>query len=296
MASVVHIQPDRSFPACQYLHDVEFACRADIQKGRMIHFLPLKMQILLPAGSPHNGPHPLVVFVNGGGYHNPKMYIRVPWLSRLAERGYVVAMPQYRGSEDATFPAMVQDVRTAIRFLRTHAKEYGIDPEKVVLMGGSAGGHTALLAAYAGSKFDAPDDDLSVSASVCGVLDLYGAVDVMQMEPMVSDTATELKAACSPAGRLFGMVDLRKHPEMAADSIVTRYIHPDKPLPPTFIAHGDADSIVPYQQSELLYNALHAAGQDVEFYCVDGAEHADPAFFHSNMMDLYSAFIQRVIQ
>ena len=297
MAPVCRLTPDRSRPACYYLNDIEFAHRPSAPGFQPLKFHSLKLQLLLPAGSlaPDAAPHPLVVFVNGGGYHDPQMYVRIPRLSRLAELGYAVAMPQYRGSESAFFPAMVQDVRTAIRFLRTHAKTYAIDPEMVVLMGGSAGGHTALLAAYGGAKFDAPDDDLSVSASVCGVIDLYGPTDVTRMGSMVSETAPELEAAISPEDRLFGMVDLRKHPEIAADSIVTRYIHPDQPLPPTLIAHGDADCIVSYTQSELLYHALEDAGQDVAFYCLDGAAHADPAFFDYNMMELYSSFIQKVI-
>ena len=294
MKQVVHLSADRTHPACNYLHDIEFARRPNARVPSMPDFLPLKMQILSPSHSSLTSTDrlPLVVFVNGGGYLSPKMYIRIPWLARLAERGYIVAMPQYRGSDVAAFPAMVQDVRTAIRFLRSHADDFSIDPDRIVLMGGSAGGHASLLATYGDERFDAPDDDLSVSAAVCGVLDLYGPTDLLQMVPK---DCSELESALSFWGQWFGGIDIRRHPEAVAPSIVSRYLHAGVPLPPAFIAHGDADQLVPYHQSEILFDALNAAGQDVEFYCLDGADHVDPAFFTEPMMDRYADFINRVV-
>ena len=293
MKQVIHLSADWTHPACNYLHDIEFARRSSSRVPSIPDYLSLKMQLLYPAHSPlfSAGHLPLVVFVNGGGYRSPKMYIRIPWLARLAERGYIVAMPQYRGSDIAAFPAMVQDVRTAIRFLRSHADEFSIDPDRIVLMGGSAGGHAALLATYGDDRFDAPDDDLSISAAVCGVLDLYGPTDLLQMEP---EGCSELEAALSLSGRWFGGIDIRHHPESVAPSIVSRYIHAGVSIPPAFIAHGDADEVVPYHQSKILFHALNAAGHEAEFYCLDGAGHADPAFFTESMMDLYADFINRI--
>ena len=163
---------------------------------------------------------------------SPQMYWRVPWAARLAERGFVVAMPQYRGAEESPFPSQVEDILTAIRFVRAHAGNYGIDPDRIVLMGGSAGAHIALLAAYAGNRFHAPDDDLSIPVNVNGVIDLYGPVDGRGMVP---DGCSEEAAAASPTGKLAGGLDIRKHPEAIAPTIVANYIqkrretapHPD---------------------------------------------------------------------
>ena len=254
---------------------------------------PLYLQITLPGRMPRleQARLPMVLFVPGGGYMNPMMHWRVPWASRLAERGFVVAMPQYRGAEEAPFPGMVGDVLSALRFLRVNADKYGIDPDKVVLLGGSAGAHIALLAAYAGQRFQVSDDDRSIPVNVSGVIDLYGPVDGRGMMP---DGCSEESAAASPVGKLVGGLDIRKHPETIAPTIVTNYVTRDDKLPPTLILHGSADDIVPYSQSEMLANTLEAANQDVAFYCIDGAGHATPEFFQPEVIDLYEAFIHRV--
>lgn len=295
MPQAIHLKPDWNHPVCTYLHDIEFTRRRSSLFPQLPPSLSLKMQMLMPAKAfiPDAKPLSLVIFVNGGGYHNPQMYARIPWQARLAELGYVVAVPQYRGTEDgAVFPDMIQDIRTAIRYLRSHAEQFCIDPERIVLMGGSAGGHIALLSAYGtNTNFDAPDDDLSISASVRGVIDLYGPTDITVQ---FSDSLHELDAAKSPWGRLFGTIDPRNHPDIVAPSIVSNYISKERELPPTLIAHGNLDTIVSYRSSALLYHALQTAGQDVTFYCMDGAGHADNSFFSNRMMKLYADFIDRV--
>lgn len=278
-------------PACVYLSDVEFTRR--LRREMIFAQEPLYLQITMPMPGtyPEGMRLPLVMFIPGGGYMNPKMYWRVPWAARLAERGFVVAMPQYRGAEEAPFPAQVEDVLSALRFLRAHADKYGIDPDRVVLLGGSAGAHIALLAAYGGERFQASDDDRSIPVNVSGVIDLYGPVDGRGMVP---DGCSEEAAAASPVGKLVGGLDIRKHPEAIEPTIVTSYVSREDKLPPTLILHGSVDDVVPYGQSELLAGALEAAGQDVDFYRVEGAGHATPEFFQPEVVDLYEAFIHRV--
>lgn len=278
-------------PATVYLSDVEFARR--LRRGMIFAQIPLSLQIVMPGpgARAEQGRLPLVLFVPGGGFMSPQMYWRVPWAARLAERGFVVAMPQYRGAEESPFPGQVEDVLTAIRFLRAHADNYGIDPDRTVLMGGSAGAHIALIAAYAGDRFHAPDDDMSIPVNVSGVIDLYGPVDGRGMVP---DGCPEEEAAALPIGKLVGGLDIRKHPEAIKPTIVTNYVTQDVKLPPTLILHGSADDIVPYGQSELLAGALETAGQDVDFYRVEDAGHATPEFFQPEVIDLYEAFIHRV--
>lgn len=288
-ADVLHVNRERLCGI--YIADVEFARR--LRRGRIFAQTPLYLQITMPwpGAYPKETRLPLVLAVPGGGYMNPQMYWRVPWVARLAERGFAVVMPQYRGAEEAPFPGMVEDVLTALRFLRASADQYGIDPDRVVLLGGSAGGQIALLAAYAGEHFHAPDDDLSIPVNVSGVIDLYGPVDNRGMIP---DGCSEESATALPTGKLVGGLDIRKHPEAVEPTIVTNYITRDAKLPPTLILHGSADAIIPYGQSELLANALEEAGQDVTFYRVEGAGHAAPDFFQPEAIDIYEAFIRRV--
>lgn len=288
-ASVLRVSHER--PCSIYIADVEFARR--LRNGRVFAQEPLYLQMAMPMPGycSEEAKLPLVIFIPGGGYMNPKMYWRVPWAARLAERGFVVAMPQYRGAEEIPFPGQIEDVLTAVRFLRANAEKYAIDPHRVVLLGGSAGAHIALLAAYGGDRFHAPDDDLSVSAAVSGVIDLYGPVDGRGMVP---DDCSEERAASLPTGKLVGGLDIRKHPEAVFPTVVTNYIKKGTALPPTLILHGSADSVVPYSQSVLLANALEDAGQDVSFCCIDNAGHATPEFFQPEAIDLYESFIRRV--
>jgi acetyl esterase/lipase len=89
---------------------------------------------------------PLIVFVQGSAWRRQQIFAHLQHLVRVCGKGYAVAMVQYRPSDIAPFPAQIQDTKTAIRFLRKNAAEYGIDPGRVALWGDSSGGHTAVMA------------------------------------------------------------------------------------------------------------------------------------------------------
>lgn len=286
---------ESSTSSCFYIPDVEYVRRKDSTMGMRKGILEssLKLHLLLPMKKcdTENGLWPLVIFVVGGGFRTPRVQCRMPWLARLAERGFVVAMPEYRGSEFEPFPRMMEDVHTAVRFLRIHAKQYGIDSEKVVMMGGSAGGHIALQTAYAPDSFYDEEDDLSIPADVCGVIDLYGTCDVRCMIKENDDIGSFVQSTPCRTVRCFERSRLE---EALAPMSILQYVSKDTKLPPTMIAHGDSDDIVPVEQSDMLCEALEKAGKDVEYYRIKGAKHADPIFFGQTMMDLYEAFIRRV--
>ncbi len=283
--------------SCLLLHDITYARRSASVIGikRSALDTSLDMQILLPMSESgtRNGLFPLVVCVVGGGFRTPKVKFRIPWMARLAERGFVVAMPEYRGSETASFPAMMEDIHSAIRYLRKNASGYRIDPDRIVLFGGSAGGHIALQCAYAYDDLNSPYDDLSVSTEVDGVIDLYGTVDIASM---VSEDMNMEKFALTPPAQLVKKFTPESAKEALKPANILQYITPERRLPPTLIAHGTADDIVPISQSEMLYNALVKAGKESDFYKVKDAAHADPVFFDEDMMDIYEAFIHKVTE
>ena len=118
---------------------------ADVTYAVIPGFRPLRLDLYLAPGAT-NKPHPLVIFVHGGGWqsgHTRHSGAFADWpgvLASLAAKGYVVASVEYRLSGEARFPAAIQDVKSAIRYLRVHSSEYGIDPARAVIWGGSAAG------------------------------------------------------------------------------------------------------------------------------------------------------------
>ena len=275
-------------PCCCYLEDVEFARRYGREVGRPNPSagMSLKAQLLqsrqaMEGGS--HGPVPVVIFLAGGGFRRPLVKMRIPWLTRLAEKGFLVVMPEYRGFEDSPFPGCAEDVVSAVRFVRANASRYGGDPDRIVIMGGSAGAHLALLEAYAAERFGRGDDP-AVSAGVSGVIDLYGPVD-LRFEGFGPGSVAERLTCCRDPERAAALLE---------PAVITGYISPERRLPPTLILHGDADSIVPLSQSEELYGALTRAGQDAELIVLKGAGHADMRFFEEEVQQIYAGFIRRV--
>jgi acetyl esterase/lipase len=201
-------------------------------------------------------------------------------LAMLAARGYVVASVDYRLSGEAKFPAPVQDVKAAIRFLRSRAGDYGIDPSRVYLWGGSAGGHLAGLATVTCgvAAFDPPPSTgrlpgsaaklakpLPQSDCVRGAALWYGVFDFALGggQPGTALNAKTLTAllGCDPAVC---------RDTVAAASPVS-YVKRD--TPPLLLIHGTADEEVAFRQSEAMAAKMKAAGASVEFVPVAGANH-----------------------
>ena len=231
---------------------------------------------------------PCVVYVQGSAWRVQNRYRDVPQLGRLASRGYVVVMVEYRPSSMAAFPAQIQDAQNAVRFMRAHAAEYGVDPARVVLAGNSSGGHTAVFAGFyeaGGNQYP------GVSAAVRGIIDLYGAVSLMRADGFPSTVDHHLPT--SPEGMLMGGIDLRERPDLCREASAECHITPELELPPVLIAHGTKDRTVSAQLSVDLYEKLRACGKDAELYLLEGADHGGPEFFAPQMINIYDAFVQR---
>ena len=177
---------------------------------------------------------------------------------RFLDKGYAVAGINYRLSQHALFPAQIQDCKAAIRWLRTHAPQYGCDGNRVGVWGSSAGGH---LVALLGTTGDVPTFDtgpnLTVSSRVQAVCDWFGPTDFLRMNDVLG--AMDHDAADSPESRLVGG-PIQENREAVVRANPISYITFDDP--PFLIMHGDQDQLVPPNQSELLYHALQEAGVD----------------------------------
>lgn len=269
-----------------YLPNVEYVKR---EEGSLC------LQLLLPGGlapgSKSTLRYPLVIYVQGSAWGAQNVYANLPQLVPLAKAGFVVASVQHRSSFDAKFPAFLQDVKSAIRFLRAHAEEYFIDPQQVGIWGDSSGGHAAQMVGVTG---DLPqfktEDNAQYSDAVQAVVDFYGPSDVTRINDGPRDPQFTADRTKIPEDILFGgcVID---HPEIAQPGNPLNYIEEDKPLPPFLIAHGDEDPMVPFNQSYLTAQKLQQTGHLVEFYKVLGAGHGT-FLWTDRMLQLVIQFFQ----
>ena len=274
-----------------YMHDVEYA---------NVDGTPLHLQLLMP-NSRNNGWNPFAeeqnralpcfVFVQGSAWMKQYVYGNVANMGKLALKGYVCAIVEYRHSGIAPFPAQAVDTRNAIRFLRKNAKKFGIDPDRIIVAGDSSGGHTAM---WAGLRHnDDTEENLfpGISAEVKGIVNYYGSVSVMLEDGNPSTLNHHLPD--SPEGMEMGGVNLREHPELCRALSVEENIDKDTDVAPVLMFHGTKDRTVNTKESVLLYNALKAAGKEVDFYLLAGADHGGAEFWTDQIIDIVDNFMKK---
>ena len=213
-------------------------------------------------------PTPLVIWVHGGawrggGKSNPRPALH------LLEHGYAVASVQYRLSQHATFPAQIQDVKAAVRWLRAQAGEYKIDPARFGAFGPSAGGH---LVAMLGTSGDVVawevGEHLDQSSRVQAVVDWFGPSDFLRMNDVPG--RIDHDAPDSPESQLVG-APIQERPDLTAAADPGTYATPDDP--PILIMHGLDDKLVIPGQSELLHAKLQEAGAPSTLVLLEGLGH-----------------------
>ncbi|WP_127533328.1 alpha/beta hydrolase [Paenibacillus kobensis] len=246
-----------TYYSCSYRPDVVYAQYGDLER---------RLQIIVPQRAGYK--FPLVVFVQGSAWRQQDLYAAIPNLCHIAAKGYVVASVEIRDTDIARFPAAVEDVKCAIRFMRKNAEEYGVDPNRVAVWGDSSGGHLALMTGLTIGEYDNglySEETDEVSA----VIDYYGVSDLLTLGKY--NDILDHDAADSPEGLLVGG-RVPDHVELAKKASP---IHQnlDKRLPPFLIIHGDSDGIVHVNQSIEMYKALREHGQRAFFYKVTGADH-----------------------
>ena len=251
----------------------------------------VKMDILAPWSQRYDylesQPRPLIVFVQGSSWRRPTMGEEIPQLVQFVRAGYVVATVQHRNSLDGhAFPAFLQDVKTAIRFLRAHADQYAIDPERVAIWGTSSGANASLLVALT------PDDHRYKTAEYADQSDAVNAVVSCFAPTDVIDTfknADQVPGSDILQYSLFG-ADRGKWDTIKRQMSPLYQIQDGKEYPPFLLLHGDADKVVPYHQMEDMYHALQEHGVTVEAYRVKGANH-ERDFWSQRVYDIVKEFL-----
>ena len=224
-----------------------------------LHFLSdgrkEKLDVYLPPGATKSN-RPAVLFIHGGGFKGgDKAEFRSASVSAdFARAGYLVVSCNYMlasKKNPGVWPQNVRDCRDAVRWMRQNALALGIDPSRIAVAGGSAGGYLALMVGLSDDRVELGGDPVAkVSARVAGIINMYGVTDP-------TDHGKETLINAGPeAERLFSPVT-----------------HVKANSPPVLILHGSADTTVPLKESEDLVNALLAAKADHEFVVVKDAVH-----------------------
>ena len=251
----------------------------------------LHLQILVPWSMEDYGKTwPLIVFIPGSAWMKQAVYHVLPQMIRMCERGFVVAVVEYRHSGLTGFPAQAEDAKTAIRFMKLHAEEYFVNTEQVIVWGDSSGGHTALMAGFTADSY--PDNGTygDISCKVNCIVDWYGPTELIEMNSFPS--AMDHSAPASPEGRLIGFRNVLDNPEDAAKASPISYINAETDIPPLLIMHGNRDQLVCYDQSLRLYEKMKSLGKDVQMICLNGAYHGSGGFQSDEALDLVEGFIR----
>lgn len=221
--------------------------------------LPQKMDIYYPSSG---GPWPVLMYVHGGGWYQGDKAEGKGWRG-MNEQGFLVVSVNYRlGDHQTKFPAMIEDVKCAVRYLRAHASDYNIDPDHIGAIGASAGGHlVALLRTTDQSAGWDIGEYLDQSSRVQAIISMAGIAD------FTSNIPSGLNGSIYYA---FGKLAGKDSPENVAVSPVT-YITSDDP--PFLILHGDRDGVVPLEQAKILNQKLTKANVSNKFIIVEGGNH-----------------------
>jgi acetyl esterase/lipase len=259
-----------------------------------------KVDIYLPDEG--DGPFPAVAFIHGGAFCMcDKADGQVQSFLEAVRRGYVVASFNYRLSDEAIFPAGIQDVKAGIRFLRANAVKYHIDPDRIAAAGGSSGGNYAAMICVLSGRGELDDPSLGnagFSSDVQAGVVWFPPTDFLLMDRHLRENGLgpeDHNEAGSPESRYMGGQITALDPVYVHKADPATYVHTG--IPPMFIEHGRLDHLVPWQQSALLVEKIRqVCGEDrVKYEILETADHADPQFDSPLNMAKVFTFLDEVL-
>lgn len=303
-----YFDPGRNRKTINFIDNVVYSHQKDLE-GRE---LELKMSIMLQNGNSEmrlaagveedsmRPRKPAILWIPGGGYRGIDKNLMVVEMAFLAEAGYVVASMYYRSSAQGHFPDQMVDVSAAIRFLRAHAETYEIDPEHIGVIGRSAGGHLAALAALNSGEYESEEWG-EQSSQVQASCDMFGPVNLVELMQYDCDRIAhdpDYRWKCieeTHAGALMGgdpdtMIERAKEASLC-------YRNTDS-MCPIMILHGDMDPLVPLHISENFYEKLVEDGLEnqSEFWILKHGGHGTPEFFQPSVKEKIREFFDRYLK
>ncbi len=249
----------------------------------------LKLDLYVPEKG--DGPFPLVVWIHGGGWVGGDK-TDCPILNLgYCKKGYAAASLSYRFSTEAIFPAQIEDVKAAIRWLRAHAKEYNLDPNKFGVIGASAGGHLVCLLGVTGKtkEFDI-GDNLDQSSEVQAVCNWFGPTNLETGLDGLDPNTPLTKALVDMYRQLLGG-PLSEKTELARKASPTTYVHAE--TPPFMHLHGTVDLLVPVEQAEILHDKLRQVGASSRMFLLPRAGHGGQEFLSPHYLEEMQLFFDK---
>jgi acetyl esterase/lipase len=283
--------------------DSPFTRKEDVIYGRK-YGTALTMDVFTPAKDAKGIG---IIFVVSGGFFSSHEAINPAFTKPILDRGYTVFAVVHGSQPRYTVPEIIQDMNRAVRFIRYHAGDYGIDPDRLGIYGGSAGGHLSMMIATAGTGGDpkARDPVDRVSSRVQAVACFFPPTDFLDFgkpgKEMLHATdhqppfraAFDYRELDRKSMLWMPITDAQRLKEITGEISPITFVTADDP--PTLIIHGDADNLVPLQQSELIKEKLEKAGVEIKLVVKKGAGHGWPGLEKdlSQFADWFDGHLQK---
>lgn len=263
------------------------------ERGRSVR--GLKMTLFVPRTKEKK---PAVLYFPGGGFTSADHEKFLEMRYALARAGYVVAACEYRAVPNK-FPALLEDAKAAVRWMRAHASEFGVDADRIGLLGDSAGGYVVQMAgATNGEKNWDVGDFKEVSSDVQAVVSIYGISDLTTIGEGIGNENVHASAAVTealllngPAFKDFAGASVNADPQKA--KAASPIGHVDGTEPPFLLMHGSGDKVVSPLQSKKMFEALQNKKVEVEYVLVRGAEHGDLPWYQPGVISRVVNFFDR---
>ena len=263
------------------------------ERGRSVR--GLKMTLFVPRTKEKK---PAVLYFPGGGFTSADHEKFLEMRYALACAGYVVAACEYRAVPNK-FPALLEDAKAAVRWMRAHASEFGVDADSIGLLGDSAGGYVVQMAgATNGEKNWDVGDFKEVSSDVQAVVSIYGISDLTTIGEGIGNENVHASAAVTealllngPAFKDFAGASVNADPQKA--KAASPIGHVDGTEPPFLLMHGSGDKVVSPLQSKKMFEALQNKKVEAEYVLVRGAEHGDLPWYQPGVISRVVNFFDR---
>lgn len=263
------------------------------ERGRSVR--GLKMTLFVPRTKEKK---PAVLYFPGGGFTSADHEKFLEMRYALARAGYVVAACEYRAVPNK-FPALLEDAKAAVRWMREHASEFGVDADRIGLLGDSAGGYVVQMAgATNGEKNWDVGDFKEVSSDVQAVVSIYGISDLTTIGEGIGNENVHASAAVTealllngPAFKDFAGASVNADPQKA--KAASPIGHVDGTEPPFLLMHGSGDKVVSPLQSKKMFEALQNKKVEAEYVLVRGAGHGDLPWYQPSVISRVVNFFDR---